>query len=67
MNSIIITSIICVSIITTVGIICYSNYRQENGKELEHIHKRLDIINEKINLQHNVIGNIYNVVKRHEK
>lgn len=49
MNSIIIISIICVSFIIITAIICYSNWRNKNGDELTHIHRRIDLIHDKIN------------------
>lgn len=49
MTGIIITSIICVSLIIIVGIICYTNYKKENDDTLKYIHKRIDIIHNKIN------------------
>lgn len=49
MNGIIITSIICISLIIIVGLICYSNWRNKNGDDLSHIHRRIDLIHDKIN------------------
>lgn len=49
MNDIIITSIICISLIIIISIICYSNWRNKNGDELIHIHRRIDLIHDKIN------------------
>ena len=48
MNSIIITSIICISLIIIVSLICYSNWRIKNGSEIEYIHERIDLIHDKI-------------------
>lgn len=49
MNNIIITSIICVSIIIIIAIICYSDFRIKNNNNLKHIHNRIDLIYDKIN------------------
>lgn len=48
MNNIIITSIICISFIIIVGIISYNDYKRKNNDELKYIHKRIDLINDKI-------------------
>lgn len=48
MNGIIITNIICLSIVFIVCVICYTNYKKENADELEFIHKRIDSIYDKI-------------------
>lgn len=49
MNNIIITSIICVSIIIIIAIICYNDFRIKNNNNLKHIHNRIDLIHDKIN------------------
>lgn len=48
MTSIIITAIICISIIAIIGIICYSDFRIKNNNNLKHIHNKIDLIHDKI-------------------
>lgn len=62
MNSIIITSIICISFIIIVGIVCYTNYNNNRGKELENISKRIDLIHTKINNSYNSIDNKFKLL-----
>lgn len=64
MNSIIITSIICVSFVIITAIICYSNWRNKNGDELKYIHKRLDCIHDKINNNMDANNTLYNKIIR---
>ena len=49
MTGIIITSIICLSLIIIVGIICYTKYKKENDDILKNIHERIDLMHSKIN------------------
>lgn len=56
MNSIIITSIICLCLIIITSIICYSNWRNNNGNELEHIHKRIDTLYDRLDCHLNRIN-----------
>lgn len=65
MNSIIITSIICVSLIIIVCLICYSNWRNRNGDELKFIYKCIDRINDKINKQYDVTDKYMDDIKEH--
>lgn len=62
MNSIIITSIICVSFVIVTAIICYSNWRNKNGDELKYIHKRIDCICSKINDNIDINNKLYNKI-----
>ena len=62
MNSIIITSIICVSFVIVTAIICYSNWRNKNGDELKYIHKRIDCISSKINDNIDINNKLYNKI-----
>lgn len=62
MNSIIITSIICVSFVIVTAIICYSNWRNKNGDELKYIHKRIDCIHDKINNNIDTNNKLYNKI-----
>lgn len=65
MNSIIITSIICISIIAIVTIICYYNWKNINSNELASIHKYIHSINSKLNDYLNV--DLNNKIKIIEK
>lgn len=47
-DAIIITAIICLSIVFIVCVICYTNYKKENAGELEFIHKCIDGIYDKM-------------------
>ena len=62
MNSIIITSIICVSFVIITAIICYSNWRNKNGNKLKYIHKRIDCICNKINNNIDSNNELYNKI-----
>lgn len=65
MNSIIITSINCISLIIIIAIICYANWRNKNGDELEFIRKRIDYICDMINNNTDINNKLYNeIIKR---
>lgn len=48
-DAIIITSIICVSVILLVSICCYTSHKKENGSNLHYIEKRINVIHDKLN------------------
>ena len=50
MNTIIIVSIICFSIIVIVSIICYTNYKKESNDNLKSIVELLSVISGKTNV-----------------
>lgn len=60
MNAIITTSIICLTIIIVVCIICYTNYKYHNNDKFEFINKQLEIIHNKINNSYISIDNKFN-------
>lgn len=63
MTGIIITSIICLSLIIIIGIICYTNYKKENDDILKTIHKRIDLIHSKINNHYDAWDSKTNSIK----
>lgn len=47
-DAIIITTVVCLSIVFIVCVICYTNYKKENTNEFEFIHKCIDSIYDKM-------------------
>lgn len=73
MNNIIITSIICVSLIIIVCVICYTNYKAENNKILKSINELLSTLHIKTNdikdtnnRIMNQLNSIYKVLSKNE-
>lgn len=62
-DAIIITTVVCLSIVFIVCVICYTNYKKENASEFEFIHKCIDSIYDKMISHYGDIMEIKGVIK----
>lgn len=59
-----VTIIICITVILIVAIICYKEYRINNGSNLERVESKLNLLDIDLQCNNRILGNLADSIRK---